>query len=154
MLLKTSKSVMVVVVEAAAVTEVAHVMVEAVAAAIEETLAAHVMAEATEVTLAVVHAMVADTKVQTHVVIAEAEMHVLQEAMVFLEVIAEASVALLQKKETVQLHAKVADTKVPVIAEIADHHALQEPIDQAHHVVTQVALQKPLLVTLTKKTNF
>jgi len=127
-----------------------HVMV----AAIEETLADHAKAAVTEAHHPQVHVMVADTKVQTHVM-AEAEMQlVLQEAMVFLEVIAEARVVThLQKREALQHHAKAADTKEHVIAAIADHHALQEPIDQPHHAVMQVALQKPLHVTLTKKTN-
>jgi len=45
-----------------AVTEVAHVMVEAVAAVIEETLAVHVKVADTEATLAAAHEMAADTK--------------------------------------------------------------------------------------------
>ena len=132
----------------AAVTE-AHATV----AAIEETLADHAMAAVTEVHHPQVLVMVAVTKVQTHVM-AEAEMHVLQEVTAFQEVIAEArAVTLLPKREAVQHHAK-ADTKEHVIAVIADHHALQEPIDQVHHALMQDARQKPLQETLTKKTNF
>ena len=139
----------------AAVTEaiqVDHVMV----AVTEETLADHATAAVTEAHHhQQVHVMVAVTKVQTHVM-AEAEMqHVLHVAMAFLEVTAEArAVTHLQKREAVQHHAKAADTKELVTVAIADHHVLQEQTDQAHHAVTQVALQKPLLVTLTKKTNF
>ena len=143
---------MVAVAEVVAVTE--EILAAEAVAVIEETLAAHVKVVDTEATLAVAHAMAVVTKVQTHVM-AEAEMHVLQEAMAFLEVTAEARVVThLQKREAVQLHAKAADTKAIVTVAIADHHALQEPTDQAHHAVTQVALQKPLLVTLTKKINF
>jgi len=123
----------------------------------EETLADHATAAVTEAHHhQQVHVMVAATKVQTHVM-AEAEMqHVLHVAMAFLEVRAEArAVTHLQKREAhLPLHAKAADTKEHVIAAIADHHAHQEQTDQVHHAVMQVALQKPLLVTLTKKTNF
>ena len=154
---------MVAVVEAvAAIEETLAVDTEAIlvdhakAADTEETLVDHVMVADTEETQVVLaHAMAAVTKVQTHVML-EAEMLVLQEATVYLEVTAEARVVThLQKREAHHLHhAKAADTKEHVIAAIADHHALQEQTDQARHVVMQVALQKQLLVTHTKKTNF
>ena len=145
---------MVAVAEAVAVTEVAEAMVEAVAADTEAILAVHAMVAVIEEVVMAAHVTAADTKVQTHVM-AEAEMHVLQEVTAFLEVTAEARVVThLQKREAVQHHAKAADTKEHVTVETADHHARQEPTDQAHHALTQVALQKPLLVTLTKKTNF
>jgi len=133
----------------AAVTEaiqVDHVKV----AAIEETLADHAMAAVTEEHHQQVHVMVAVTKGLTHVM-AAAEMLVLHVVMAFLEVTAEArAVTHLQKREAVQLHAKAADTKVRVIAEIADHHALQEVTNlPVRHAVMLDALH----ATLTKKTN-
>ena len=128
--------------------QVDHVMV----AVTEETLADHATAVVTEAHHHLqVHVMVAGTKVQTHVM-AEAEMQlVLQEVTAFLEVTAEArAVTHLQKREAVQLHAKAADTKVRVIAEIADHHALQEVTNlPVRHAVMLDALH----ATLTKKTN-
>lgn len=126
--------------------------VEEAVADTEETLAVHAMAADIEEVVMAAHVTVAVTKAQTHVAIAEAEMHVLQEVMVCHEV-TEASVALLLKKAAHQVHAMAVATKATVTVETADHHALQEPIDQAHHEVTQVARQKPLLETLTKKTN-
>lgn len=151
MLLKTSKSVTTAVADVADTEET--LAAEEAVEDTEETLAVHAMAAVTEEVVMAVHVTVADIKAQTHVAIAEAEMHVLQEVMVYHEV-TEASVALFLKKAAHQVHAMVADTKATVIAAIADHHAHQEPIDQALHAVTQVARQKPLLVTLTKKTNF
>ena len=144
MLLKTSKSVKIAV-EDAVVTEEA---VMADVADTEVTLVVHVMVADTVETVTAV-----DTKAQAHAMVAQVEMHVLQEVMVYLEV-TEAKVAThLQKKAVdLQVHVMVADTKATVTAVIADRHAHQEATNQvAHHVV--IALLNLLQETLTKKTN-
>ena len=150
MLLKILKSVKIAV-EDAVVTEEA-VMVDV--ADTEATLVVHVMVADTVEAVMAAHVTVADTKAQVHAMVEQAEMHVLQEGMVYLEV-TEAKVAThLQKKAVdLQVHVTVADTKATVTAVIAGHHAHQEATNQvAHHVV--IALQNLLLETLTKKTNF
>ena len=149
MLLKTSKSVKIAVADVAVIEEA----VMADVAVIEVTLVVHVMVADTVEAVMVVHVTAVETKAQAHAIVEQAETHVLQEVMVYLEVTEAKAVILLQKKVVdLQVHVTVADTKATVIAVIADHHAHQEATNQvAHHVV--IVLLNLLQETLTKKTN-
>ena len=149
MLLKTSKSVKIAVEDAVVIEEA----VMADVADTEVTLVVHVMVADTVEAVMAVHVTAVDTKAQAHAIVEQAETHVLQEVMVYLEVTEAKAVILLQKKVVdLQVHVTVADTKATVTAVIADHHAHQEATNQVeHHVV--IALLNLLQETLTKKTN-
>ena len=133
MLLKTLKSVK------TAVADVAVADVMAEVADIEVTLAGVVMAVVTEEAVRVV--AVIKGAVMAVVIL------VLKGGIAHHGV---GAVPLLRKREVQQVHVMAVPTKAIVIP-IADHHAHQEAIDQAHLVVMQVVLQNLHHVMLTKK---